>query len=203
MSANSIQKYGPVALLDVLSSIGIPTATASQIYQDYLNKKVAEGVEILLSEIRQGDFSGIDKSEMISIIARYQRDAMEGVARNNLRLLARVISGMAKKNELHAPSFLKYANILSGLTEEEIVVLGTMVEVRKIDPHINPNILRGHLSRKGIINYEHIQQALMRTGLIIFDVDAKSTTNINPYPLSPLVDEILQYAEFLIKKDAE
>lgn len=191
---SALKKYTVAGVADVLGCFGVPTGTAMQIYQDILDKRAQDAMEILLSEIRQGDFSGVDQNDAVSIIARFQRDAMEGVARNNLRLMARVINGMAKKNELKAPSFLKYANILSSLTEDEIIVLGTMIQLRHQDPRIDPNTLRGKLHRKGIQNYEFIQQALMRTGLVTFDVAAKSTTNVNPYPLSPLLDEILEYA---------
>lgn len=188
-----LKKYTVAGIADVLGCFGVPTGTAIQIYQDILDKRAQDAMEILFSEIRQGDFSDVDQNDAVSIIARFQRDAMEGVAKNNLRLMARVINGMAEKKVLKAPSFLKYANIIASLTEDEIMVLGTMIQMRRHDPNIDPNRLKGKLHTKGIQNYEFIQQALMRTGLVTFDVSAKSTVNINPYPLSPLMDEILQY----------
>jgi len=189
----ALKKYTVTGIADVLGCFGVPTGTAMQIYQDILDKRAQDAMEILFSEIRQGDFSDVDQNDAVSIIARFQRDAMEGVAQNNLRLMARVINGMAEKKALKAPSFLKYANIIASLTEDEIMVLGTMIQLKRHDSNIDRNRLKGKLHTKGIQNYEFIQQALMRTGLVTFDVSAKSTVNINPYPLSPLMDEILQY----------
>ena len=106
MNIKTVKKYAIVGLADVLSHFGVPTSTAMQIYEDILAKRAAEANEILLSEIRQGHFGNIDQNEAVSIIARFQRDAMEGVAKNNLRLMARVINGMAEKTNSKLRHFL-------------------------------------------------------------------------------------------------
>ncbi|GJQ60525.1 MAG: hypothetical protein D8M57_15195 [Candidatus Scalindua sp. AMX11] len=78
---NRIVKYATAGLSDVLACFGIPTATASAIYNDILTKRAEEGLEILLSEIRDGNFQNLNKHDVVSICARFQRDAMEGLAR--------------------------------------------------------------------------------------------------------------------------
>lgn len=175
--------------------------------------------EILLSEIRQGSLENVNKDELISIYFRLIRDAEEGVARNNLRLMARVIDGMAEKNQLQAPTFLKYANILSDLTEEEITVLGFMVADKKLntgrDLSYSQLLLKGTAPRQKMEKKygeraQNIQQALVRTGLISMSIISKTHEDKNPdkpmygaeekeveskinYSLTPLMAEIEKY----------
>jgi hypothetical protein len=147
--------------------------------------------EVVRSEIRQGNFDRVDEDELISIFFRLIRDAEEGVARNNLRLMARVINGMAEKKELRAPSFLRYASILSSLSEEEITVLGIMAkdvakEVRTYtgemhlrDPLQVADAGKDELHRSGL-EYRSIQQALLRTGLIAMDTVSETKQTKKP-----------------------
>lgn len=140
---------------------------------------------------------------------RYQRDAMEGAARNNLKLLAKTIKGMAKNNQLIAPNFLRYASILSVLTDDEIYVLGVMVrEAKSTTENIFPdasgvdtvtsysamNPGKNTLAGK----YDHVQQALVRTGLV--QMHSKGMTSYQDqttmnYSLTPLMVELLKYTE--------
>ena len=225
---NAVQKYSVAAIADILSHFGIPTATAMQIYSDVLEKRASEALEILLLEVRQGNFKNVDKNDVISVLARFQRDAMEGVARNNLLLMARVINGMADKQELKAPIFLRYANILASLSKEEIIVLGIMARY-KSRPELKNMPSAGEYGmeykdpekdelKAKLPNYPAIQQALTRTGLVFFTVNSQAaedfkldggnfsdtsgtlTMPINSkidYQLTPLMDEILKYTDFL------
>lgn len=184
-----------------------------------INKRHTILREVILSEMRQGSFENVDKDELTSIFFRLIRDAEEGVAKNNLKLMARVIDGMAVKQEVKAPTFLKYANILANLTEEEIVVLGIM---SGLDWKISFGDRKEKFTAAGIPQYESIQQALLRTGLIKMstqssvrrrtsldhsnvlgsgeerELDIKAT---HVYGLTPLMSEILSYTDFLIKKE--
>ena len=182
--SNKIEKYIVAGLADVLSCFSISTSMAVQTYSDILEKRIQEAIEILLSEIRQGNFSNIDDNDAVSIVARFQRDAMEGVAKNNLRLMAKVINGMAEKEELKAPVFLKYANILSTLTYDEIKVLGIMAQeatgeintvfdgFQKRNP-IYEKDPGAYKLKKVVPEFRSIQQALLRTGLITMDLKTK------------------------------
>jgi hypothetical protein len=210
MTGKDIINYAAAGALDVLSVFGIPTAVAGQLYQDVLAKRAKEGMEVLLLEVRGGNFQNIDQNEAVSIIARYQRDAMEGVAKNNLRLMARVINGMAAKNELKAPTFLKYANILASLTEDEIMVLAVMSKLQwEVFASGNGAV---HFEKAGIKNYLQIQQSLLRTGLVMMQIrnlthsDARSIENLRDFnqinvqsqilfTTTPLMREILKYAD--------
>jgi len=197
---NPVAKYGVAAIADVLSLFGIPTATAMTLYQDVLDKRSAEALEILMSEIRQGNFENVDQNEIVSTIARFQRDAMEGVARKNLKLMARVINGMAVEQELQSSTFYRYANILASLSADEITVLGVMAKYMDTErgTHMSPNSEKGVIEytnseaeelAKTVPHYQAIQQALVRTGLLFFTVAAEASSNnpvIDGMEISPL-----------------
>ncbi len=212
---NAIQNYAVAGIVDVLGRFGVPTATALQIYNDVLDKRSQTAMEILLKEIRQGNFECIDQNDAVSIIARYQRNAMEGVAKNNLRLIACVINGMSEKKSLKAPTFLKYANILADLTDDEIIVLGIMAK-------LNWGTFIGdrgdtECRKLGINNMQSIQQALLRTGLLTMQIEitisderenkalsirGDEPTSEQVYSLTTLFSEIEGYIEnFDMKED--
>lgn len=54
---------------------------------------------------------------------RYARAVHEGVGRVNLRLLAAVLAGQLAHGAVYADEFYRWADVLAGLTTEEIVVL--------------------------------------------------------------------------------
>lgn len=173
--------------------------------------------EVIRSEIRQGSFDSVDQDELTSVFFRLIRDAQEGAAKNNLRLMAKVINGMAEKKELKAPTFLRYANILAGLSEQEITVLGIMAG-------LNWETFMGARGKEkfleaGIENYQVVQQSLVRTGLVAMQIHSKAPKDIkhvvdigNPsrfkiesefvFTLTPLMSEILKYTDFPTKEAA-
>jgi hypothetical protein len=96
---------------------------------DHLLRRRAETArEILLSELRSGDrtLSEVEHDEIAAVLFRYIRAAQEGAARLNLRLMAKVIAGQASLGNLVADEFLYYADILSSLRREEVILLGTI-----------------------------------------------------------------------------
>ena len=154
---------------DCLGIKGVPTGTVSSAIGKLMGKRHALLREIIRCEIRQGNFERVDEDELISICFRLIRDAEEGVAKNNLRLMARVINGMAEKKNLKASSFLNYASILANLTEDEIIVLGIMSKLGW-GTFMGD---RGNTECKkfGIDNMQSIQQALLRTGLLTMRIE--------------------------------
>ena len=83
---------------DVIGFYGIPTNTIKSFFEK--RKELLRNV--ILSEIRQGDFSRVNEDDMIAICFRLLRDAMEGVAKNNLRL-------SVVKREFHKSFFFTLA----------------------------------------------------------------------------------------------
>jgi hypothetical protein len=208
MTAQNVTKYAVATIADVLSQFGIPTTALTQIYQDVLKQRNSEALEILLSEIRQGNFNRVDQQDLISIMARYQRDAMEGVAKVNLRLLARMIKGMAEKGELKAPSFLRHANSLSSLTEKEIRILSVMVRFKDYQPENKDSAANVFDKRHEALlavsqQAEGHMQALMRTGLVnmVTDKIDYNLPTTNNYRITKLMEEVLSYIPNLTQTD--
>ena len=204
----ALKKTVMAGLTDVLGLFGMPTATAEAIYAQMIEKRKSEGLEILFSELRRGNLKAVNQHELISVIARFQRDAIEGVAKQNLYLLAQVIRGMSCKQKLTAPSFSKYADALSSLTEDEITVLGYMAKKEGFYASYNKSWPVGLTGDQT----DMILQALLRTGLVYFEqgVDAKyesldrgaapevHTDYWINYSFTPFMKEILKYVDAVI-----
>jgi len=196
-SGNALSKYTVSGVADVLGCFGVPTSTAMQLYNDILGERAQGALEMLLSEVRQGRFEGVDQHEAVGVIARFQRDAMEGVAKNNLRLMARIINGMAEQQALMAPTFLRYANILASLTDDEISMLAIVAKHKES--------FSSDFIEKAPKNFEAILQALLRTGLVEMEFSTGIGESLSKWSNEPnvtteahfsgtdLLDEILQY----------
>ena len=215
---NILKNIVSSGVADVLGLFGVPTATADAIYAEILEKRKTQALDILLGELRQGNFQNVNQHELISIIARFQRDAMEGTAKNNLYLLARVIRGMGDKNELIAPCFSKYADALSSLTKDEIIIIGHMAAADGCFNEIKSDLLKMYTEDRCIM----ILQSLLRTGLIYFyqgveaeykepsykeaihgkgiEVETNFWTN---YSFTPVMEEILRYVDIVVADEEE
>jgi hypothetical protein len=197
---------------DALSAKGVAvtggvTAVVSAGINKMLSKRHKLLQEIVRSEIRQGKFERVDEDELISIFFRLIRDAEEGVARNNLRLMARIINGMVEKQKLKAPSFLRYANILASLTDKEIRILSVMIKYKEYTPPDTSLLSSDDEKHQALMEVtqqaEGHMQALMRTGLVNMvtdkiDYNRESTNN---YRLTKLMDELLEYLPNIDIKD--
>lgn len=171
MNNNLPQKICSGIFQDVLSLCGIPTSTAEAIYDSILQKRSEDALNMLFCKIRQGNFNNIDQNEFVSIIARYQRDAVEGIAKNNLRLMARLICGLNEKGQLTAPNFQKYAKILADLSLDEIDILGRLAKY-KDDEYAVDQVLIELLGKKNGCDMDKFRSilatlnALTRTGFV-------------------------------------
>ena len=70
---------------DAASLIGVPTEAA----KNFLQRRQNELQNIILQEVRDGDFSQVNQDDILSIVYRLLNDINEGVGKNNIRLLAR------------------------------------------------------------------------------------------------------------------
>lgn len=211
----ALVKISTSLISDILSCFGIPTAMAQSVYDEVMERRKKEAMEILLSEIRQGQFQNVDGHEAISVVERYLRAAVEGTAKQNLRLLAQVIRGMANNKILKAPSFIKYAGILGTLTEDEIRLLGIMIGEEESCYESCKKAIHQHFSAE---NAKRILQSLLRTGLVCFtqgleseykerqpDEERDKTSDTirwiendfwTNYELTSLMQEIVEYTKF-------
>lgn len=112
-----------VNLSKIITAIVPGGDIANTFIEEWKNKKIKEAQEIFLMELREGVFDNIDVDETISISHRLWRSISEGTAKNNLRLLCRLVQGLSDKNVLTVSSFSKFANIIENLTDNEIKII--------------------------------------------------------------------------------
>lgn len=112
---------------DMLSLVGVPTGTATQLLRSVFHRRTEAARDIFLDEMRHGEktMDADEVEEAVTVVYHYLRAAQEGSARANLRVMARVIDGQARRGRISADEFLPYASILATLREAEIVLLGT------------------------------------------------------------------------------
>ncbi|MFI5021410.1 MAG: hypothetical protein ACHQRJ_07135 [Alphaproteobacteria bacterium] len=111
-------------MLDVAGSSAVGSAVAG-----YLRKRRKIARDILLEELRAGAVDPAfvaHEDEVIGVLFHYRRAAEEGAARVNLRLLAKAIVGEYRNGRLVADKFMYFANMLAELSQDEIIVIGTM-----------------------------------------------------------------------------
>jgi hypothetical protein len=131
MSDNgALIKIGIAVLSDIPAVFGIPTNTLNQMLAEYMRRKGIEARDILLEEVSKANLNEWDaasEDETISAIFRYGIAARDGTARRNLKLMAQAMCGLAERNNLRTDEFAKYAGILSVLTRDQIIFLGTFM----------------------------------------------------------------------------
>lgn len=129
--------FGAAIVGDVLSALSIPGGnTLGVIATSILTRKRREAAEILMQEISSGrhgpvDFDEYDIDPLVDIILRFSKAVSEGVARENLVLLAQVIAGMKKNRALKADKFRKWSKIVEHLTRDELLVIGFAYRLTK------------------------------------------------------------------------
>jgi len=123
-------------LSDALALAAIPGAALAGLFAEralsqWTEKRIARAREILLSEVRAGNvtLSEDQIEEGIGVYFRYQRAALEGAARINLRLLAQEISTMNNSGKFSAQEFLYDADMIATLREKEILLLARMFKI--------------------------------------------------------------------------
>lgn len=131
MSFN-VTKLSTSALVDIATIFGVPgLSTLKEAWDQIVEEKVKRARDIIVQEIEEGDFKNIPQDELVSIIHRYLQASINGTAKLNLRILAKLIKGITQNNEalepgIYARDFNRYSNILADLTYEELQVLATL-----------------------------------------------------------------------------
>ncbi len=117
---------------DAASLIGVPTEAAKH----FLQRRQDELQNIILQEVRDGDFSRVNQDDILSIVYRLLNDINEGVGKNNIRLLARLIVGLNNKEQLSSSRFHKFNTILATLSYEQLRFLAEIAKAYN-DPKTN------------------------------------------------------------------
>jgi hypothetical protein len=119
---------------DVLSAFSIPGgSTLTELATKALEKRRLQAAQVLIDQLRQGlvTFDEADIDPFVLIVLRFARAVDEGVARENLRLMAKVIVGLKKNKAFQDNEFSRWAATLSDLTRDEIVALGKAYQLSK------------------------------------------------------------------------
>jgi hypothetical protein len=120
----------PAVIGDVFSCFSLPGGgVAGEALKALFRRRAENAREIMLAAISRGDirFSETDAEESVAIVYRYLRAAQEGAARVNLRLLAQVFCGQARLGLIKADEFLYYADVLTPLRRDEILLMGSIL----------------------------------------------------------------------------
>lgn len=120
----------------VLGTVPVVGSGMQNAYDAWRHKNINTAREVLLSNIRQGDVEQMHQDQFFSMLARFARSVHEGVAKSNLVLLARLITGIgySDKEKGKAETFNQYANMLESLTWAEIVFLSRCIKSGEVIP---------------------------------------------------------------------
>ncbi|VVE27905.1 hypothetical protein PPN31114_03497 [Pandoraea pneumonica] len=183
-----------------------------------LEARVKNATQIIEEELRRGD-RNLDVSDLDGVAAiayRYARAAQEGAARNNLRLMARVLAGQQEQKSISADDFLYYADLISGLRRNEIIYLGSLlrynVRLEALQPQNSQELQKRYLDMQrelhasGFLTHEQstVATSLQRTGLILsFQTGMNFTGSLGIHVGTRLLDEFERWAklEALVRED--
>lgn len=202
----------PVNFSDVVSDVfgHVPVVgVLKTVIQQVFKKRLQNARNILLDEMKSGSKDITDAAELeevVAIIYRYGRAAQEGNARLNLRILAQIIAGQKQAGILKADEFLYYADIISSLRYEEIVLLGCVYKyITKIS---SDDLKKGdiasieamELAKKELVpvvfktneDWNACCGAIIRTGLLSIG----SGFGALVYRSTSLMDRLYQWASF-------
>ncbi|MBE9556825.1 MAG: hypothetical protein IMF08_08210 [Proteobacteria bacterium] len=190
------------------NTVGAVTGLA---LEEMFRKRQEQAREILLDELRKGDKrieDAADVDEMVSIVHRYGRAAQEGTARLNLRLMAKVIAGKAHLGNLVADEFLYYADLLSSLRREEVILAATLHRFRKKAEKQGFGLVEDAAMRQfwsdmeaelipSVFENEKMMRATAlavgRTGLVM---SGNTMDSLEYFTTSPLMDKLEALASF-------
>lgn len=192
-------KWLPAVIDSALGSVQIAGASLSNVFALWRQKKVNMAREVLLTNIRQGDVDALQQDEFFSMLARFSRSVHEGQAKANLILLARLISGIGKKDKKSgkASTFFNYSQMLESLTEEEIEFLAESIKTGQISENEEIRqslIFKGFLSSVSSSKVTTAPAAIFRsydafpnTAKIAADITQKQKNTSNTYDVNTTV----------------
>lgn len=137
---------------DVLEACGCSVSgTGAGVFQSavgHILQKRAETIrEVMLQELRHGHpLTEPDLEELAGATLRVVRAALEGAAKNNLRIMARIIDTGLSQRALYADEFLCDADVIASLRPDEINILATVC--RELGTASEQDKLNGHLVAK-------------------------------------------------------
>lgn len=139
----------PQIVDSVLGAVPVVGGGLQNAYDAWRQKNINMAREVLLTHVRQGDVDKLHEDQFFSMLARFSRSVQEGLARSNLVLLARLITGIgrADQDSGKAETFNRYASMLENFTWAEIVFLSQCIQENKVVP--GPAEIKQILHQKG------------------------------------------------------
>lgn len=201
-----ITEIGRGVFGDILAVLGFPAGgVAVGICTNFIRTKLDQAHDILMQEIASGNIDPLEAAQQddaIAAIYRYVIAARDGAARRNLRLLARAMVGLCQRHRLFADDFNEYAEALSRLTRNEIIVVGYLHRGKKrAQPNAKlidywPEVMKA-LVPKHFDTEEHVLSvccSAQRTGLLL---NGTNFTDSAYYRTSPFMDKVSEMSDFM------
>lgn len=112
---------------------GAAAAVGKQALASFLKRQQEEGRAILLHKIsRTGDPWRAHEDAMASMLMVYLRAVDEGVARDNLRLMAAALRNAGRSDEWAPDEFRRSARVLADLSREEILLIAGIIRIKRL-----------------------------------------------------------------------
>lgn len=196
---------------DDLSGGLAPTAAARELLADYERRAIARTRETILDELSAGRTAVVPASDDdgIAIVLRVYEAHRRGCARQALRLLIAVLNGLADHGPVYASEFARFEKVLSDLTREEIILLGTILKhygVPKADDRARITADTLHRSVAADLvprvfkTAEHMAAhwaSAQRTGLLVGGTTFSTIGLAVPSPLLAEVAELSSFTDVL------
>jgi hypothetical protein len=115
-----LERLSPLELLTSAAQSGVGPA-----FRFALDRIQRRAFKIALDEIRSGNFhpANIDPDAFAGMLYCYGQAAMQGAAKANLRILARLMASICNTQDLIADDFIHLASVLAPFRREELVFL--------------------------------------------------------------------------------
>lgn len=173
---------------------------ASEAIKRYQADRVRIGQEALQRQISRGRPWLITDDAAAAMAVRYLRAITEGVARQNLELLAEALVSAASEPTFQPDEFKRHADRLEELTREEIFALAAVIRAKRAtsaddrvgryNAIVREAILTGLFADEDAV--DDVLSALTRTGWIA----AKSGFSFFGYLPTPSLDGVERLVDF-------
>ena len=140
--------------------------------------------------------------EAAGMVLRYIRAAQEGASQLNLRIMAKVMRGLAMRSRVRAADFLRYADAVATLTVEEICVITCLLEktielddlglTKDRDTKAWAQMIDDLVPRM-FTDQQHVAEILLaasRTGLVTKAAPFK----LGPFCITPFLNDLAELA---------
>lgn len=185
----------------VISDIPLCGGSIAGAITAFQTRQVENARSIILEEIKDGDFSNVDQDTLLTCLELFLSATLQGKAKLNLRLMAKLMNGLNAQKELYTEEFNRYAGILANLNRQQIIVITELYKVeKKIDPEKEGALpkLEENLVPHLFETKEEIQAILASTQMSGLVVPASGWGSV-VYKTSPTFHKLITLVDF---KDA-